>query len=155
MGEMFYRRNRGVTPTTAGFLVYYMVLRNVMGERITGNFDQDEVDAFSELKEERGIEHMSEAVRIASRTGLQQLGYVSESGRDTTLRQTSRRFADAFALVALIMVGLTWAYPIGLRILVVGPLAASMSCYGLDRALKHYEPAISKRIAGLFGGETA
>lgn len=125
-----------------------------MGTRITGNFDQDEVEAFSELKEERDIEHMSEAVRIASRTGLQQLGYVSESVRDTTLRQTTRRFADAFALVALIMMGLTWAYPIGLRILVVGPLAASISCYGLDRALKHYQPALSRQLSR-FRGEKA
>jgi len=127
-----------------------------MGERITGNFDQDEVDAFEQLKEERGIDHMSEAVRVASRRGLQQLGYVSDSERDTALRQTSRRFADAFALVALIMVGLTWAYPIGFRMLVVGPLAASMACYSLDRVLKHYEPAVSARLGRIFpGGEKA
>lgn len=126
-----------------------------MGERITGNFDQDEVDAFDELKKDRGIDHMSEALRIASRTGLQQLGYVEESDQDTTLRQTSRRFADAFALVALIMAGLTWAYPIGLRMLVVAPLAASISCYAVDRALKHYEPAVSDQIARLFPGDKA
>ncbi len=127
-----------------------------MGERITGNFDQDEVDAFREMKADRDIDHMSEAVRVASRRGLQQLGYVSDSSRDTALRQTSRRFADALALVGLILVGLTWFYPIGFRMVAVAPFAASMACYGIDRALKHYEPAISERLGRLFGrGETA
>ncbi len=127
-----------------------------MGKRITGNFDQDEVDAIVEMQEDRGIDHKSEAVRIASRAGLQELGYVQNSDRDTALRQTARRFADSLALVGLILVGLTFWYPIGLRMVAVAPFAASMSCYGLDRVLKHYEPAISKRIVRLFSrGESA
>jgi len=127
-----------------------------MGKRITGNFDQDEVDAIVEMQEDRGIDHKSEAVRIASRAGLQELGYVQNADRDTALRQTSRRVADALAIVGLIMIGLTWWYPIGLRMIAIAPFAASMSCYGLDRVLKHYEPAISKRIIGLFTrGESA
>lgn len=154
MRKSLHGCNRGVTPQSWGFLAHYVYVAYVMGKRITGNFDQDEVDGLKQMKKDRDIEHASEAVRIASRAGLQRMGYVEGTNRDTPLRKTSRRFADAFAIVGLIFLGLTWFYPIGFRMIVVGPFAASLACYGLDRVLKHYEPAVSNRINSIFDFES-
>ena len=122
-----------------------------MGKRITGNFDQDEVDGIRRLKNERGIEHASEAVRVACRAGLQNLGYVNGSTPDTTLRKTARRFGDSFALLALMIGAMTFWFPLEMRTFVVAPLAAALACYGIDRGLKSVEPALTDRISNVIG----
>lgn len=121
-----------------------------MGKRITGNFDQDEVRGFLELKADQNVEHTSEAVRIASRAGLQKLGYVDGTKQDTTLRKTARRFADSFTLLGVFWLGLTFVYPLELRALAIPIFLVALAMYLMDRALGSCEPAVSRRLIGLF-----
>lgn len=126
-----------------------------MGERITGNFDQEHVDGFEAMQEEDKADSYSEAVRIASHVGLQQLGYVNGQQKNTRLRAVSKRFADALALLGLCWVGLTFFHPIGFRAFAIPIFMMAIALYGVDRLLESVEPAVSNKITGIFRGEKA
>lgn len=94
--------------------------------------------------------NQSEAIRDAIEHYAQETGYKNGTKRDTVLRQTTRRFADALALMALLWVGLTWLHPVGFRIFALPMFVGAISLYVMDRALAKWEPSVSRRIRGAF-----
>ncbi len=126
-----------------------------MTDRLTGKFDQDHVDGFEAMQEAGDADSYSEAIRIACNVGLQNLGYINSERKQTRLRELTRRFADAFALLGLMWLGVSFWLPLEVRMFAIAPFAASVTCYVLDRLLKTLEPAVTKRISGVFRGEKA
>lgn len=97
----------------------------------------------------------SEALRVAVNAGLRSKGYHGAVKRDTPLRAFTRRTGDAFALLSLIWVGMTFLGPGVLRAWAIPFFLVAVAMYGVDRALKVVEPGISRRLRKLFGGEPA
>lgn len=116
-----------------------------MSKSIGVRLDDHQVDHLKEMVENGQAESISEAMR-------KEIGFGTT---DTALRQTARRFGDAFAIVALMMFGGTFFLPLEFRMFVVAPFLAALSCYSLDRTLKNFEPAVSNRITRVFTREKA
>lgn len=128
-----------------------------MADHKTVRLESKQLAALSDMAEGDEADNESEALRAALNVGLSELGYYNGTGDpDGAIKHLARRFADAFALVGLILVGLTYWYPLGLRMVVAAPFAASIACYTLVRVLDAYELGVSERIQRLFpGGERA
>lgn len=69
----------------------------------------------------------------------------------TGLESAASRLGDAFAFATIMMIGATFLYPLAFRVFVVVPLLASLTCYGIRRLLREYEPAVSARLP--WGGQ--
>jgi hypothetical protein len=106
-----------------------------------------------EMSESGDADNQSEALRSVVTAGLHQKGYLTANGRKTPLREASRRLGETFALLGVIWLGVSFWLPIEMRSLVVAPLAASVACFGIERALRTWEPAVSKRLLRVFGRE--
>jgi hypothetical protein len=130
-----------------------------MPDKVSVDLEKGQKGAFEKMEERGDADNQSEAMRRCINIGLAELGYLHGDPRDvdgeTPLRTVARRFADAFALVGLILVGFTFVYPLGLRAIAAFPFAASLGCYGIDRVLATYEPAVTRRLAAIFGSEKA
>ncbi|MFW5933339.1 MAG: hypothetical protein ACOCT8_01265, partial [Actinomycetota bacterium] len=108
-----------------------------------------EIEALTRVEEEESHDNTSEALRDVISTGLTEKGYLNGEKTDTRLRVAARRFADAFALLGVLMLGSMFWLPLEYRVFVAVPFAASLACVGLDRALAGIEPAVSHRLARL------
>jgi mannose/fructose/N-acetylgalactosamine-specific phosphotransferase system component IID len=126
-----------------------------MGHRLTGNFDQDQVDGFEQMQEDGKADSYSEAVRIASSVGLQQLGYTNGQKTETTLNKYTQRFGYAFGLIGIVWLATTLTYPVSLRLPAIAALSSSVGCFAMHKALESREPAVTNYLKGLVGGETA
>lgn len=124
-----------------------------MADRKTVRLENRQLAALSDMEEDEAADTESEALRTALNVGLAELGYYNGTGRsDGTLIQITHRLADAFALLGLMLLGVTWWYPLGLRMFVVAPFGASIACYLVARGLERYDVAVSDRLRGLFAG---
>lgn len=126
-----------------------------MGERLTGKFDQQQVDGFEAMQEAGEADSYSEAVRRASAVGLQQMGYTNGKQTNTTLRKATQEASKLFLYFGLAIMGITWFYPLELRVMAVGPIVSGLFLVGVDRVLATHEPNISNKLRSLFGGEPA
>lgn len=118
-----------------------------MAKPVTAKLDEDQVDYLQEMVDHGDASSISEAVRS-------EIGHGNHT--NTALRRTLRRFADSSALLGIFWIGLTFLYPLQYRAFAIPIFLVALSLYLTDRALEHYEPAISRRLAGLFHrGETA
>lgn len=112
-----------------------------------------------EMEENGDADNQSEAIRTAIDAGGKAMGYLNGEKHDTRLRTISRRFADAFALLGLMWLGLTFFLPVEMRMFAVGPFAASVACLAIDRGLAAVEPRVTRRLSGvvttLLGGDKA
>jgi len=126
-----------------------------MGHRLTGNFDQDQVDGFESMQEDGKADNYSEAVRIASTVGLQELGYLNGENKNTLLKQSVYRFSWLFSIAGMVGLGFTFAYPVPARLPSFAVLVFGIALYGVSELLEDHEPSVTKKIKRLFGGETA
>ena len=126
-----------------------------MAKRVTVRLENGQKHAFEEMERDGAADSQSEALRRALNVGLAELGYLNGQNRDTRIRMVARRFADAFALLGVLLLGTTFWLPLEIRMYVVAPFAMALACWGLDRFLEGHEPAVSNRLAGLFTGERA
>lgn len=127
-----------------------------MGDRVTVRLESGQKDAFEEMTRNGDADNDSEALRRSVNVGLAELGYLNGCQvKDTNLRVTARRFRDAFALLGVFMVGLTFWLPLELRAFAAAPFAASLGCWGLDRALEGRTFEVTHQIGRLFGGDRA
>lgn len=117
-----------------------------MAERKTVHLEKQQLEGLDGMVEAEMADNSSEALRNALNVGLTKYGMLNDGHYDTRLRQTARRFGDAFALLAVLSFGLTFMYPVEFRLLAVAPLAMSLGCYALDRVLKLKEPGVSKAL---------
>lgn len=125
-----------------------------MGVKTSVNLESGQKEAFDRMIDDEEADTQSEALRRTVSIGLAELGYLNgtppDTG-DTRLRATARRFADAFGLLGLFLVGVTFWLPLELRMYVVAPFGAAIACHALDRVLETYEPAVSRRLARVLG----
>lgn len=126
-----------------------------MAEVLSSQFDDDEVDALEEMQRCGDADNYSEALRRATKTGLQELGYQNGENADTTLKWLSGEFARAFAWIGIAWVGLTLLLPIRYRVGAVFAVFAAAGCSGLYVALDQHEPGVTNWMRGLLGGESA
>lgn len=112
--------------------------------------EQSQLDVAEAMQENGDAENGSEALRKCIRAGSHELGYQNGLKKQTRLRHISRRFGDALALSSLFLLGLTLFAPLEIRLYIIAPMAASLGCYGLDRALQQHEPHVSRRLKRLF-----
>jgi len=126
-----------------------------MAQSVSGRLDDDIVDGLEEMTDNGDAENISEALRMTCSAGLRQYGYYWGEKRDTRLRKTVRRFIDAFALLGVMWIGVSFWLPLELRALAAAPFAASAACLSIDRVLATHEPAVSNWLAGLVRGDRA
>lgn len=126
-----------------------------MGERKSIRLERKQLDGISAMVEGGDADNDSEALRTALNAGLAELGYRNGERNDTTLRMASRRFADAFSLLGVMWLGMSFWLPIEFRIYAVGPFAASVACLAIDRGLQAHEPRVSRRITAILRGDKA
>lgn len=127
-----------------------------MAEQIGVRVDNGHLEQLDEMQEAGDADSYSEAVRASSQVGLEEMGYRNGGKQNTHLRAITQRFADAFALLGVFWVGVTFLFPIGFRMWSIPIFVVALGLYGLDRLLKRHEPAVSRRISGWFnGGEPA
>lgn len=126
-----------------------------MSEKLGIAFDETQVDALEQMQEEGKADSYSEAGRIACAVGLQEMGYTNGGYSQTMLRRAVREVAKLFLVAGFVIVGLTYFYPLGFRIMAVGPILSGLFLLGVERVLASVEPTVSNRLKGLFGGETA
>lgn len=108
-----------------------------------------------EMEENGDADNQSEAIRTAIDAGGKAMGYLNGEKHDTRLRTIARRFADAFALLGIMWIGLTLFVPVEFRLFAIAPFAMSVACLTIDRGLAVVEPHVSNRILGIFRGEKA
>jgi len=123
---------------TSGTVVFYWCVAYglVMSQTVSAKLDNDQVEHLKQQVDQGRADSISEAVRNEIN---------GENGR-TALRGAVMRFGDAFGLVAIIWLGLTFLYPLGFRMFAIPVFVVSVSLYGLDRVLGRYEPAVSNRL---------
>lgn len=126
-----------------------------MGERLTGNFDQNHVDGFEAMQDEGKADSYSEAVRRASTVGLQQMGYINGECTETPLRRGLHKIGVLLALTGIIGLAFTFAYPVPARVPSFSVLVVGVGMYAGAEVLEEYEPGVSKKLKGLVGGEKA
>jgi len=126
-----------------------------MGERLTGNFDQNHVDGFEAMQEEGKADNYSEAVRRASVLGLRQMGYINGQQHNTRLKRLTKLLAYVFGLIGVVWLATTITYPVSLRLPAIAAFSSAFACSMMYWLLDAYEPHISKRLKRLVGRETA
>jgi len=126
-----------------------------MGERLTGNFDQNHVDGFEAMQDEGKADSYSEAVRRASTVGLQQMGYINGESTDTLLKRGLSKVGVLLALTGIIGLAFTFAYPVPARVPSFSVLIVGAGMYAGSEVLEEYEPGVSRKIKQLVGGEKA
>lgn len=130
-----------------------------MGVQTTANLESGQKKALEQMVEDEVADTQSEALRRTLNIGLADLGYLNGTpvdNGDTRLRAAARRFTDAFALLGVLLIGVTFFLPLEMRMFVIAPFGAALACHSIDRALASYEPAVSRRLARAFSrGEQA
>lgn len=126
-----------------------------MADKVDVRLSSDQMNSLQAMQDEGLADNRSDAIRTALDRGFVQLGYRNGQKRDTRLRLVTRRLADAFALLGVMWIGLSFWLPIEYRAYAVAPLLASVTCLTIDRVLQSHEPAISRRLATVLGGESA
>lgn len=120
-----------------------------MGEHKSVRLEKKQLDAISEMAEDGVADNESEALRNALDVGLHEYGYLNGGTQDTLLRQLTRRVGDAFGLLGILWLGVTFVYPIELRAFAIPIFLVALGLYGLDRLLAGFEPGVSKRLSNL------
>lgn len=117
-----------------------------MAETYSARLTPQQEEALEAMSDNGDADNTSEALRMALDEGLIELGYRNGAKQETRLRATIQRFADAFGLLGIIVVGVTWLYPLGFRMWAIPIFLIALTLYGLDRLLADYEPDVSNRI---------
>jgi hypothetical protein len=126
-----------------------------MGERLTGNFDQNHVDGFEAMQDEGQADSYSEAVRRASTVGLQEMGYINGESTDTLLKRGLSTVGILLALSGMIGLAFTFAYPVPARVPSFSVLIVGAGMYAGSEVLEEYEPNVTRKLKQMVGGESA
>lgn len=128
-----------------------------MGESKTVWLTRPQADAIEDMVDSDVADSDSEAFRVVFDRGLAEMGYrsgeneaVPDGGQSVSgIQLAARRLRDAFALLGIMWVGLTFVLPLELRALAAGPFAASLACVGVEQAAGRWDWTLG------LGGETA
>jgi len=127
----------------------------LMAKQKNTRLEKHQLEAISDMVDRGLADNESEAHRMLLNEGKRAYGYKNGSYSDTALKRICGELAKAFALIGIVLVGVTYFYPVSFRILAIGPLVSSGFLFAVESLLESYEPKVSNKIKGLFGGETA
>jgi len=137
---------------------YYARMAEVKSARLT----RPQLDAIEEMVDEGRADNASEALRVAVDSGLVEMGYRGAAASDTDdtypgVRAAARRFRDAFVLLGVMWLGVSFWLPLELRIYATGPFAAAVACDGIERSINRWGHRVGSdnrgRAAVADGGE--
>lgn len=123
-----------------------------MADKVPAQFDADQIESFEQMQRDGRASSRSEAIRIASKRGLEELGYRAGRRQETTLKRIAAEVTRALAWIALAWLALTALFPVEYRIGALFAAFAALGSAGLYYLLDRHEPAVSRR---LFGRERA
>lgn len=126
-----------------------------MADNVTARADKDHRNALERMVERGEADSLSEALRQTSQDGLRERGYLNGGTPMTGLRRGVRMIGYWFVMFAAAWIGLTYFYALEFRVPAVFFVLAGLTCFVVDYGLRHAEPGVSRRIAGLVGGERA
>lgn len=126
-----------------------------MADTFSARLTTHQQDCLQSMVERGEADNKSEAFRMALDSGLVELGYKNGHKTDTRLRYLLQRAGDAFGLLGLFWLGLTFLYPVGFRMWAIPIFAVALGLHVADRGLKRHEPGVSRRLAAVFGSENA
>lgn len=126
-----------------------------MAKQVNVRTDKDHREAMDAMIASEEADSYAEAMRQTSRTELARRGYMNGHNGQTRLRATITEMAKLFLYAGVALLGVTWFYPVELRVVAMGPIISGLFLIGVDRALEQYEPALSQRLKRILGGEPA
>lgn len=123
-----------------------------MGESNTVRLESHQWDAVKEMENDGLADNRSEAVRLAMNVGLSELGYAVNHER-SKLARAGDLVGWGAGFVALAWLGVTLAYPVGLRMPAIAALLASLTGFGVSRLAD--AGGVRDAVSGLVGGGSA
>jgi Arc/MetJ-type ribon-helix-helix transcriptional regulator len=123
-----------------------------MAETKSARFSKEQVTAIEDMVEQGKADNQSEAHRMFVNAGMREYGYVGGALKETKLRWAVRETSKLCLYAGVVLLGLTWLYPVIFRLAPVGPIVAGLVLHGADRALGSVEPDVSNWLRGLVGG---
>jgi len=133
-----------------------------MAEVKSARLTRPQLDAIEAMVEDGTADNASEALRVAVDSGLVEMGYrggVEPTSTDPYpgVRAAARRFRDAFVLLTVMWVGVSFWLPLELRIYAVAPFGAAVASDTVDRAVSRWGHRIGPQTTPAVadgGGET-
>lgn len=146
-----------LTPVNAGSptLLEFAGQLLVMAETRGARFNREQVQAIEDMVDKGIADNQSEAHRMLVNAGMHEYGYTNGGYSETALKTVCGEMAKLFLVSGLILVGVTYFYPVQLRLLAVGPIVSGLFLMGVERVLESHEPKVTNALRGLIGGETA
>jgi len=126
-----------------------------MAKQKNTRLEKHQLDAIEDMVDRDVADNESEAHRMLLNEGKRAYGYKNGGYTETTLKQATHEAAKWFLVAGLVLVGVTYFYPVSLRLVAIGPIVSGLFLMGVERVLESHEPKVSNKIKGLFGGETA
>lgn len=103
--------------------------------------------AIDALQDGYGLEYRSDAIRVALRRGLSNLGYLGGGAAITPGRKLVREIAKLLLYVAATLAVLSVGTGLAMLSAALGVWAGSMALFATDRwVLPRVEPALTKRL---------
>ena len=121
----------------------------------TVDLEDRQKELLEEMAENGDIPNQSEGIRTGVEMVAAKNGYLNGQKKETTLRTVTGEMAKWFLIAGLVLVGVTYFYPVSLRLVALGPIISGLFLLGVERLLENHEPKVTNKIRGLFGGETA
>jgi hypothetical protein len=125
-----------------------------MAERKSVRLEKQQLDVISDMDERDIADNESEAHRMLLNAGKREYGYRNGEYTDTALKSFTKRVRWLLTVAGLVGLAFTFAYPVPARLPSFAVLVGGVVCYGLGEVLEEYEPRVSNRLKGIFGGET-
>lgn len=114
---------------------------------ITSRVDDPTKEGVQKLQRDRGYEHQSDAARVALRTGLSELGYLSEGAGLTPARKLARYVTQMLLHVSLVLLFLSAVTPMAFTVPGVGVAFGAIGMFAVDHwVLRAVEPAVTNRL---------
>jgi len=126
-----------------------------MAERKSVHLEQHQLEAIEDMVNRGLADNESEAHRILLNEGKRGYGYKNGSYSDTVLKSVCGEMSKLFLLAGVVLVGVTYFYPVSLRLVALGPIISGLFLLGVERILESHEPKVTNTLRGLIGGETA
>jgi len=123
-----------------------------MAETKSARFSKEQVTAIEDMVEQGKADNQSEAHRMFVNAGMREYGYVNGALKETKLRWEVRETSKLCLYAGVLLLGLTWLYPVIFRLAPWGPIVAGLVLHGADRLLGNVEPDVSNWLRGLVGG---
>ena len=123
-----------------------------MGESNSVRLESHQWDGLEQMTEQGDADNRSEAARRAVNIGLAELGYTIEATQ-SPLSRAGDVVGWAGGIAALAWIGVTFAYPVELRIPALLALAMSLVGFGIARLAGGGRS--SRSLRGLLGGGRA